>query len=84
LFFWLCSDRRLYELPSLHFLPIGATNPELSYRLVKFAVKKKAVEAGHDALVLAMGHMSVAMAIMKACAFIEAQVKPGHVHLIIV
>jgi len=83
LLFWLCSDRRLYELPYLHFLPIGATNPELSYRLVKFAVKK-AVEAGHDALALAMGHMSVAMAIMKACAFIEARVKPGHVHLIIV
>jgi len=51
----------------ISFLPVGATNPELTYRIADSALTAL-LDEGQRVLVIMMGHMSVVASLAKACA----------------
>ena len=68
------------ETAKVRFLPVGATNPEFTYRIA-LSVVNELLKRHQELMVLAMGHMSVVASLAKACARCD---KPERIHLIVV
>lgn len=64
----------------VRFLPVGATNPELTYRIA-LSVINELLERCQELLVLVMGHMAPVLSVAKACVKCD---KPDSVRLVIV
>jgi len=62
-----CEDELLR---SVRWLPVGATNPELAYRVARGALKDIG-KKGIKALVVGLGHMAVMASLVRACYGLE-------------